>query len=260
MRVATYNVRNARALDRASWWWRRRDRVRDVIAGLEADVIGLQEAYPSQVRWVRESPCSAPDWEVVGRGRNADGGGEALPVFTRTQRLVRRTEVTRWFGPEPDRPGSRAPGASHPRIVTVADYDIVADQRVLTVANLHLDPASASRRVESVEQLVGWLEPGLGGPTVVLGDFNGPLGEPWHDALSEAGLRSALRDGAGPTANGFGDPAGCQQIDHVFVSADLDVRSARIVVDAGFASDHYPVVIDVDLRRDRSASSPIASG
>lgn len=247
MRVVTYNVRNARALDRASWWWRRRARVSEVLGGLGADVVAVQEAYPSQLRWLRAEPFGAPDWEIAGRGRNARGGGEAAAVFTRTSVLARRSEVTRWFGPQPDRPGARDTGASHPRVATIADYDLVTDDRVLTIANLHLDHVSAARRATSVDQLLAWLEPHRGGLLLVLGDFNGPLGEPWAGALEAAGLRSALPDGAGPTANGYGDPAGEQQIDHVFVSSGIEITSAHIQVDAGHASDHYPVVADLEL-------------
>ena len=122
---------------------------------------------------------------------------------------------------------------------------MVADDRVLTVANLHLDPASGERRTASIDQLVDWLESHLGGPTIVLGDFNGPLREAWHGTLREAGLRSALDDDAGPTANGFGVAAAMQQIDHVFVTADLDVAAATIHTAAGYASDHYPVTVDL---------------
>lgn len=245
MRVATYNIRNVRAMDRASWWWRRRGAVRAVVAGLYADVVALQEAYPSQIRWLRDDPLTASEWQVAGRGRNAGGGGEAAPIFTRSSALANRTEVTRWFGPDPDRAGSRPPGAAHPRIATIADYDLVGDDAELTIANVHLDPVSGERRAASVDQLLGWLEPRLGGPMIVLGDFNGPLTESWHSALRAAGLRSALEDGVGPTANGFGAASGQQQIDHVFVSANFEVVAATIHTEAGHASDHYPVTVEL---------------
>lgn len=247
VRVATYNIRNVRAIDPTSWWFRRRERVRDVVTGLEADVVGLQEAYPSQIRFLRDAPFSAPDWQAIGRGRNRNHGGEAVPIFTRSARLELLDQRTHWFGPAPERAGSRVEGAAHPRIVTIGHYAVVENDARLTVANLHLDPVSVERRVESVVQLLGWLGDDLGGPTLVMGDFNGPLAEPWVAQLRSAGLISALADGAGPTANGFGDPGARQQIDHVFTTAALRVEATEIVVGAGHASDHYPVVADLSF-------------
>lgn len=245
MRLATYNIRNVRALDPASWWWRRRRALRTVMASLDADVVGVQEAYPSQIRYLRQEPFGAPGWQAIGRGRNRNHGGEAVPVFSRTAALALVDQRTHWFGPAPDVAGSRADGAAHPRIVTIGHYEVVENDERLTVANLHLDPASLERRTDSVEQLLAWLADDLDGPLVVLGDFNGPLAEPWAAVLADAGLRSALPDGTGPTANAFGDDDAAQQIDHVFVSASLRVDAAAIVDAAGHASDHYPVTVDV---------------
>ncbi|HJR24407.1 MAG TPA: endonuclease/exonuclease/phosphatase family protein, partial [Acidimicrobiales bacterium] len=51
LRVATFNVRNGRALDGfvRAWPFRRRAVVA-AIASLDADVVGLQEAYRFQLR------------------------------------------------------------------------------------------------------------------------------------------------------------------------------------------------------------------
>ncbi|MEM7142825.1 MAG: endonuclease/exonuclease/phosphatase family protein [Actinomycetota bacterium] len=247
MRLVTYNIRNARALDPASWWWRRRRRLADVIDGLHADVVALQEAYPSQIRYLRGGPLASSDHELAGRGRNRDGGGEAVPIFTRTSALRRSSEETIWFGPNPDRPGSRDPGASHPRIATIATYDVVGSDGRLRVVNLHLDPASVDRRTESVRQLLASVGPVDTMSTVVVGDFNGPLDEPWSAELTAAGFRSALPADAGPTSNGFGDPGGQQQIDHVFVDRTAEVVAAEIVTAAGHASDHYPVLVELSF-------------
>ena len=246
MRVASYNIRNARAIDPTSWWWRRRRRVGDVIADLEADVVCLQEAYPSQIRYLQRGPLASPEWEFVGRGRNARGGGEAVPVFAQAARFTLRDGHTQWFGSTPHDPGTHMTGAAHPRISTSASYDVVGREQAVTIVNLHLDHASADRRGASVDQIVSTL-PEVRESLVVLGDFNGPLTESWSEALRGVGFRSVLEDGSGPTANGFGDSSGQQQIDHIFVRDDVTVLDARIVTEAGHASDHYPVVADLEV-------------
>jgi endonuclease/exonuclease/phosphatase family metal-dependent hydrolase len=249
VRVVTYNIRNIRAVDWSSLWWRRRRRLADVIGSLGADLIGVQEAYRSQSRWLEAHVLTAPEWETVAtEGRNSGGGGEAVPLWNRVSVLRGVSAETRWFGPAPDLAGSRFDGARFPRIATLAAYDAADDSRVI-VANLHLDSDDVANRTRSLEQLAEWLVPaGSSGPTIVLGDFNAPLDEPGFTALSDVGLRSALPPDAGPTSNGFGSRrAEQQQIDHVFVSDHFRIDRARIFTDAGHASDHYPVVVDLTL-------------
>jgi endonuclease/exonuclease/phosphatase family metal-dependent hydrolase len=250
VRVATYNIRNVRALDWSSLWWRRRGRVEAVVGSLGADLIGMQEAYPSQIRWIRTNVLQPPEWGVAGSGRDRRGGGEAVPLWHRRDELRRVSESTRWFGPTPDEAGSRIAGARFPRIATIVEYDWVrGDTRVLVV-NVHLDSADVANRTRSLEQLAGWIGPQVAAmPTIVLGDFNAPTTEPGFSALVDQRLRSALPADAGPTSNGFGKKLDRQrQIDHVFVSAHFRVVDAGILVDAGYASDHYPVVVDLSLR------------
>ncbi len=246
MRVATYNIRNGRAVDPASFWWTRRRALRDVVTRVDADVWGLQEVYRFQRRHLARTVLPAHSWGSVGRGRNRNGGGEQVPVFHRRAVFADATASTRWFGPTPERPGSRPDGAAFPRIATIADLIPAGDGPVVRVANLHLDSDSVERRAEALGQLVPWLADEPRAPTIVMGDFNGPMTEPGFDALTEAGFRSALPADAGPTSNGFGRRLDeQQQIDHVFVSSHFKVVGARIDTDSGHASDHYPVVVDL---------------
>lgn len=248
MRVATYNIRNGRALDAASWWWRRRDALARVIGEVDADLWALQEAYRFQIDWLRRRVLTPDEWDVVGRGRGAGGRGEHVPLWWRTEPLRCDDHRTRWFGPEPDRPGSRVPGARFPRIATIGEFRLVEGGGEVTVVNLHLDERSAERRALSVEQLIGWIGPVDDRPIVVLGDLNGPPAEAAVRSLLDAGLRRVLTDDDGPTSNGFGRAIGDQhQIDHILVSRHWRVVGARIVTEAGLASDHWPVVADLEL-------------
>jgi endonuclease/exonuclease/phosphatase family metal-dependent hydrolase len=248
VRVATYNIRNGRAVDSASFWWRRRGTLGDVVARIDADVWAFQEVYRFQRRHLERTVLPPGSWGSVGTGRNRTGGGEQVPIFHRRTVFAAATASTRWFGPTPDLPGSRVQGAPFPRIATLAYLTPVGDGPVVRVVNLHLDSDSVERRTGALRQLVQWLDPSTERPTIVVGDFNGPMTDPGYEALSDAGLRSGLPPDAGPTSNGFGRGLDEQrQIDHVFVSAHFDVVSARIDTASGLASDHYPVVVDLAL-------------
>lgn len=248
MRVATYNIRNGRALDLSSFWWTRRRAVRRVIEHVDADIWGFQEVYGFQRAYLERTALRGSDWGSAGDGRSGAGRGEQVPVAYRRSLFDEASTSTRWFGPTPDVAGSRLDGAGFPRIATMALLLPTAAGSGLRVVNLHLDSDSVERRAASIRQLVEWLDDDPSVATIVMGDFNGTMNEPGYDSFAAAGLRSALSPDAGPTSNGFGRRLDEQrQIDHVFVSSHFQVRAARIAVEAGHASDHYPVVVELDF-------------
>src|SRR4051812_32237108 len=101
-RVVSFNIRNGRALDGRHSWPFRRSAVAETISGLGADVVGLQEAYGFQARWLARR---LPGFDVHGQGRNDGNRGERCAVLTRRASLDVRRTWTRWYGDSPDRPG-----------------------------------------------------------------------------------------------------------------------------------------------------------
>lgn len=248
MRVATYNIRNLRALDRASWWWRRRDRLAAVMRAVGADVWGLQEAYRAQNDWL-ESHVFGSGWARIERGRNRRGGGETCPVRVSRDGLEVVSAATLWYGATPTRPGTRLPGARFPRLVTMVEIRRRAGGDRFVVANTHLDERSARRRRDSLAQLADWLRADHAEwPTILMGDLNCAPDGTEAEPLRELGLRPVLGPGDGPTANDFGRRPRDRQIDHVLVSHHWTVDAAHVLRTAGRASDHWPVVADVSLR------------
>ena len=240
--VGSYNIRNGVALDRASCWFRRRATLARVVRALDADVWGLQEAYGFQRGYLRRRAL----WghAEFGIGRNPDGGGEGCPVYARDA-VFRVVEAsTRWFGETPEIPGSRLPDAGFPRVATMATVEHRESGQRFVVANTHLDEKSPDNRRASVDQLVDWLDPRL--PTVVCGDFNSRPDEPPYRAMVAAGFSPSLGPDDGPTSNGFGDPDHAHHIDEVFVRG-LDVVRCSVRRDAGFASDHWPILATLRL-------------
>jgi endonuclease/exonuclease/phosphatase family metal-dependent hydrolase len=242
LRVATFNIRTGRAPDGRHVWPLRRRRTLAAVHDLDADVLGLQEVLACQRRWLL---ARLDGVAAHGDGRGARGDDEACPVLTRAPiRVVGHR--TRWFGPEPGRPGQRLPGARHPRIATIATVEVPGWPGPIDVTNVHLDAASADLRARSADQLVGWLDPRR--PQVVLGDLNArPHTEPLV-ILAAAGLRSALAADAPGTFHRFTGRHDGPRIDHVLVDHRLTVIDAAVVTGPDrrpFASDHWPVVVDL---------------
>ena len=180
LRVASLNIRNGLAVDRNSRWWRRRKATVRALESLDADVIGLQEAHFFQRRWLERRLGGT--WVATrSRGRRALLG-ESCPVVVARPDIRFEGTVVRWFG-DGAGPGTRLPGASHPRIATVTSLQ--AHGVDFQVVNLHLDHRRADNRRRSSEQLVSWLDTDL---CVVLGDFNAEPGAPELEVLAGAGF------------------------------------------------------------------------
>jgi endonuclease/exonuclease/phosphatase family metal-dependent hydrolase len=238
--VASFNIRNGRAWDGVHSWPFRRGATRRMVQLLGADVLGVQEAYSCQARYL--------DHALVrhsrhGRGRN-QRGGEWCAVYVDDSRFEVPSATTRWYGESPDLPGSRLTDALFPRVVTSVRLVDRADGTRFDVHNTHLDERRPENRKRAVEQLVSWIDPSV--PVIVMGDLNAAeSGQPsLFRLLERAGLAAALPADAGGTAHDFGGGTGGRRLDHIFVSAHWTVRAAEVVTaDVGrlFPSDHWPV-------------------
>ena len=244
LRVATWNVRNGCALDGWSSWPFRSRAAGATVAGLAADVVGLQEVHGWQLRALRRS---VPRHAAVGDGRDGGRWGERCTALVGPSlRIV--CHRTLWFSATPTVPGSRLPRASHPRVATLVEVE-AAGARRFGVAVTHLDQRHQDNQLASVALLLGWLDEDL--PWVVLGDLNAAPGSPTLDRLAAGGFRSAVPPGPGGTHHGFTGRTGGHRIDHVLVRGPWLLAGGRILhprPGGTLPSDHWPVLADLRLR------------
>ena len=246
LRALSLNLRLDRAADGDDAWPTRRERVVDCIRVHRPDCLALQEALPGQLEYLRRS---LPEYEFHAVGRQPDGGGERVPVGWRTDRFEAVATDAFWLSPAPTDPGSDFPDAAHPRVTTTATLRDRDSGDVARVVDTHFDHEGANARSRSAALLADRLGD-ADRPTLLLGDLNcEPDDEPYRRlAAALTPARAGADRTYGPTAtfHGFtGEPTAA--IDHGFV-AGLPVSTFAVLPDrdeAGYLSDHFPVVVDV---------------
>ncbi|HEX5996560.1 MAG TPA: endonuclease/exonuclease/phosphatase family protein [Jiangellales bacterium] len=220
LRVVAYNVRSLRD-DRAA-------AIR-VLRELDADVVCVQEA-PRFFRWRSKNAALAREAGLLyaGGGRTANGvamlAAHRVDVssvieyrLSRTPRQIRR-------------------GVVAARIHKAGAW--------CTVASVHLGLDAAERR-RHLDEIVGLANRYESPVTILAGDINETPGMPTWQALA-AEFTDAGAELDAPT---FSARSPRRRIDGVFVRGPAVVQASRVVAgpDAEVASDHRPVVVDLDI-------------
>jgi endonuclease/exonuclease/phosphatase family metal-dependent hydrolase len=269
LKVMTYNIRydgGTRPLPENEKPWAaetgpsRRDMVLSVIDSVKPDVLGLQEALPQQVDDVAAHLEGYQSYSV---GRD-DGRrrGEHCSIFYRADRFERLGEGTFWLCDTPDRPGSKHPAAACPRIaswVRLADRE--NDGKPLVFLNMHWDHVGREAREFAAQAVVDQLANIENADhAIVVGDLNSNEGSQEIELLlndKRVPLSDAFRlvhpdqQSDELTFNGFHDRARGKRIDFVMTSPAWKPTSAEIVrthFDSVLPSDHYPVVVELELK------------
>ena len=220
LRVVSYNVRSL--LDD-------RTAVVRVIRDIRPDLLCLQEA-PRRLRWRARCAALARDTGLLYVGGGGTTGGAAMLAALRVD--VRSTLEYRF---------SRTPGL-HQRGAVAALVEFGGATVVVASVHLGLD---AAERVRHRGELVGLLDRFGCSVTVIAGDINErPEEDVWRAIAAE--FRDAGGSDDTPT---FSTRVPRRRIDGVFVRGPARIVSYRVVdgVDVAAASDHRPVVVDIDV-------------
>ncbi len=225
LHVATLNLRNI-----ADRWPERIPLLLADMAALQPDLIGLQECvfavqqdrllgaagegrYASRRGW-----AGRPEYGNAVLGRAPLTLGEAERLELGRNRSALRVPVTLPSGATLD----------------------------FAVTHLHHEVADEALREAQARTLSSWLAP-IGGPLVVVGDFNAEPTEPAYEVMRDAGFRSAHLEANGaepavtwpsgiqaPGIDDDGDP-GC--LDYIWVRGAVTVESCRLAFDRPAVDD-----------------------
>lgn len=246
----SFNVRLPAESDGPDRWELRREQVVRMLREQDADVIGTQELFAEQGDYLAEQ---MPEYAWFGRGRESDGGGEHMGVFYRRDRLRVVESGDFWLSDTPEAPGSISWGHPHPRMVTWALFETLADGRRFYLFNTHLpyrgeDEDARLRGAKAIARRLRTLPDDV--PVVLTGDFNTTPASPAYAGLKgfleDAWTSAAQRTGPEGTFHGFtGQPQ--KRIDWILVRG-LEVDRMRVVdsqENGRYPSDHFPLVVEL---------------
>lgn len=263
LNVMSFNIRYPNPEDGVNYWPKRKRFAASMIRYHEVDVVGLQEAYRSQLDDLTEL---LPGYKWFGLCRT-DGTTEPDPdnefsaLFYRTDRLELLEGATFWLSPTPDEVGSKGWDAALPRIVTWARFKDLKSGATFYHFNTHFDHRGENARVESARLLVRKIaEIADDAPVVITGDFNSTeTSDPYHiltdrdggNGLTDAMTISAMphHGSMGTGTRGFvfpGYPG--RRIDYIFVKNNVQVLKHANLSDTfggRLPSDHLPVLARV---------------
>ncbi|WP_225047327.1 endonuclease/exonuclease/phosphatase family protein [Lacticaseibacillus kribbianus] len=262
MKLMTYNIRYDNPEDEGGQW-RWAQRRPHVIANIQAqapDLLALQEVLAEPLAALKQA---LPAYRFVGVARD-DGiaAGEFNGLFYLPAKFALIASGHQWLAQTPDQP-TKFPGAGSTRIFQWARLRERATNRVFTAVVTHLDDQSQPAREQGMAQILRYFAPLLaaGEALVLAGDFNAePEDQAYHQAVSalqDAQLVAKTREM--PYPGTFQDNGQfrarpdltTKRIDYWFVTPNVSVDRYQIDVaqtpDGHYASDHFPVVIDVTL-------------
>ena len=215
------------------------------------DVLGVQEAKPSQMSDLR----AMPGFASVGVGRDGGDRGEYSAIFYRTDRLRVLDSGTFWLSETPDTV-SKGWDAALNRICTWAKMKDRRTGRVFYFFNTHFDHVGREARLRSAELLAGRIRIVAGDkyPVLCTGDFNAHA-----ESEPVAVMKTVLRDAReasqtpayGPPFSYAGFPVQVPEklrnrtpIDYLFVNGRVRVLTCGLLSDSdgrNHPSDHFPL-------------------
>ena len=267
VKVMTFNLRVATALDTFNTWAIRRGMVVERIREFGPDLLGTQEGLRGQIDFLRKELSG---YDFFGAGRSdGDRRGEMCGIFYRSDRFERTDGGHFWLSENPEKPGSKAWGAWFPRMVTwvkLRPLSVGASGAMggeIVFVNTHLDAFSRRARVEGARLLLERMRRIAGdSPCIVTGDFNAGEDSDPYVALTRAhGAAEPLlidtfraanpveQRGEG-TRHGFRGGRGGDRIDWILASPCFQALSASIDHSRGllgYPSDHFPVTATLRL-------------
>ena len=234
LRVMTYNIHVGVGMDKKLDL----QRIADVIKGQHPDLVGLQEVDRGVKRTegkdeIAELAKLTSMQFAYAHNLDYQGGQYGVAILSRfpiTAIDHRKYENRR----EAERRG-------------MIRTEVNVNGRIVNFVTTHLDYQYEDGRVFETEQLLKFLA-GVKGPLIITGDFNDePTGAAYK--LMTTNFGDAWID-AKTKETGLSYPADkvAKRIDYVFTRRSDRIKIRKTWTVPALASDHIPVVVDLDLR------------
>jgi endonuclease/exonuclease/phosphatase family metal-dependent hydrolase len=255
LRVMTFNVRYPAKGDGPDRWEVRQDILVRTIRLKNPDVFGTQELFYIQGQYIVEN---LPEYDWFGNSRRGNREDEHMGVFYKRGKLRVIDAGNFWLSETPEVAGSQAWGASLPRMVTWALFEIRATGKRFYFYNTHFHhTANGNEARRNSARLIADRISRLpeDTPLILTGDFNTPAvdSEPYKlltVSLKDAWLTAARKIGQEGTWSGFKGDATGRRIDWILYRGPFQVLEAETVTynESGrYPSDHYPVFAVFDF-------------
>ena len=249
--IVSFNIRYLTSADKGDRHWNtRKHLVAETVQQFNADIIGIQEAFDSQLKFVLEKN---PGFAMTGVGRdNGKTRGEYSAILFRKDRfeLDPNEHGTFWLSDTPEKAASKSWGNNVVRICTWARLIEKETKRGFYVFNTHFDHQSQNSREQAVRLIARRIADRKSkDPIVLTGDFNAGETNPAILYLKRERFVDTFRTMHPETKDALtlhwwkGDKPGTK-IDYVFVQPGtkvLDASIDRFHKGEFYPSDHYPV-------------------
>ena len=231
----------------------RKKRVVKMIDNYSPDLMGVQEASPDWMSYLKSNIGNL--YSYVGVGRNGGNSGEYSAIFYLKDKFTVIESGTKWLSSTPDVAGSKVSTSSYPRIMTYAIFERKDDGTRFLFINTHLEHTNEESRVFQIGVLLDEVAKLPDLPMVVTGDFNCTTSSDTYKKITKSSFVDAAEvakntsDRTSSTFHNYG--ASSKRIDFIFASSgDVYVDSYEVCddkVDGDYVSDHHPIYAKVSI-------------
>jgi endonuclease/exonuclease/phosphatase family metal-dependent hydrolase len=268
--MATYNLRQANHEDsvNGNGWGKRVPYIAKLALFHGFDIFGTQEGFYEQLQDLKQL---MPGYEYIGVGRD-DGKkqGEHSAIFYRTDKFKVLEHGDFWLSEDQTKPNLGWDAACI-RVCTWGKFKELSTGLTFVYFNLHMDHKGTKAREESAKLILEKIQEMPKGTAVILsGDFNVDQFSPSYQLLNTSGIvrdsydkATLIYEPVAGTFNGFNpNNLFTGRIDHIFLTDDFTVTKYGILddiyqaaskengnkVETRFPSDHFPVMIRVEVK------------
>ena len=223
--------------------------VRDTILTGEPDSVGLQEATPEWMEYLKDA--LADKYDYVGIPREDDG--EYSSIFYLKNKYTVVESGNFWLSETPYKVSKGWDAACH-RICTWAVFEDNKTKEQYVHVNTHLDHIGVEARRNGVEMMLKKLREYKNIPAVFTADMNILEGEENYLQFVNSGFMYDTKYKAENTVNylTYHDTHPSEQqksiIDYVMINDKFSADTYRVVtagIDGKYVSDHFPVYADL---------------